>query len=1119
LRLSSGALLTFAVFVSLVLVYFRFVLMAPPDALLTNYMGEDLSWHLAHSVEKLDWLRQGFLAVGDFWVPRAGGFPAGGVELENFFTSGEILVMLFYIITGSLTLGHHLADMSFYFLSLIFSYWYGVTVLKRRDAGIVFAVAYSFSPVTCGNWEKNVNLAAALFLLPLFLLFLERMMIRKNYVSSLLASLFFILLFLDSYYVAFFALIFVVIRFLYSFITERPQIVRTIKTFGFFIVMSFFLCLPFFYPVLFIPLTPLTRGDYLLPSILPNAYFTRSTIGVLLKTNFPQFAYLGFSTIILAIIPFFLIRSSVVRYRKTYLFYFISFLFFFLYSIGSYSPLNITELIHTYVPLASGVRATNVADLMVVLNLAICAGVGYICLASLVSLRMKTNHLNLKSKAKVLIPLFIVVMVIFFDLTFGFEPTTVPNVFTNNDAYEFVRQQSGNFRIIEIPSVSGQQALTTEYTNHDTINFVYYGNGFYGTSFDFTETWWELARMENIGQPTSSNNLVAYWSFDEGKGNVVQDESGMNNTGIILNGAWTNGISGSALSFNGVNSSVKIPNSQSLDLTTVGAIEFWIKLPQEEDAVTQGAIIGKGGGWNRPGWLVTTIAKNHIRFQWQSEGDVIVDSAMALSYGEWHHVVAVNDGYRLCIYIDGKRDPNFYVPGKLHQTYIDGKLYTPVYVPDTVNASTPSNVRIDLADNGRLPFKGEIDEVKIYNGLDVSSVLAFCGIKYVLFNANPDYFATLEEYGISAPCDWFSKLTEAVGGIKNLLPFWLTREDVINIESALSSSKEFKLVYSDSNFSVYENLRYAGEVFAVSPQTGGSVDFFNFQLADANVTYSKPDLNTIEVHLENKEPVLLVVSQNFQPGWAATIESELSNGSMERKSVPISEIGGISCLSINETGNWKITLHYTYYEGSLMLFPSFYILAIVVAYSVLCKDALSDVKKFGKFVVKPSIFYGLLLTVFSSLIYPRALSTIYAMQFSGYQFVDKYSSGIFLLGISLIVFAGLFYIIRPLTEFESQTHPNKLFMLTYIVLITSTILLALSTNILPPENSSYLAGRAFIGFILLLLTFLMEVTYKGYYDRIKNFAKSLGKQILGIRIRIRSRTLEIIRKSISRQEG
>jgi hypothetical protein len=413
-----------------------------------------------------------------------------------------------------------------------------------------------------------------------------------------------------------------------------------------------------------------------------------------------------------------------------------------------------------------------------------------------------------------------------------------------------------------------------------------------------------------------------------------------------------------------------------------------------------------------------------------------------------------------------------------------------------VNASTPRPVRIGLADNGLLPFKGEIDEIKIYNKLDVPSTLSFYGIRYVLINSNPDYFNTLEKYGISANRDWFMYLTNGTEqGIKNVIPWWLTRKEVLSIESALSSLKEFRVMYSDSNFRVYENLRYAGEVFAVPPQTSGSLDFFDFRLADARVTYSKPDLNTIEVHLENREPVLLMVSQNFNEGWVATIESELFNGPMERKSVPISEVAGIQCLNINESGSHKITLHYRYYESSLTLFLSFYILVTTMAYFVVCKGALSDVKKFGKFIVKPSIFYGLLLTVFSSLIYPKALSTIYAMQFPGYQFVDKYSSGMFLLGISLIVFAGLFYTIRPLTEFESQTHPNKLFILTYIVLITSTILLSLSTNIVPPETSSYLAGRAFIGFMLLLLTFFLEVTFKGYYDRIKNFAKSLGKRI------------------------
>ena len=1031
--------------------------------------------------EKLDWLRRGFLAIGDYWVPRGGGFPAGGMELEWFLVPGLVMLMPFYILTGNITLAHMFAQIGFYILSLIFSYWYGLIILKRKDASIVFAVAYSFNQFTL-TWGKNINLAAALFLVPLFLIFLEKMFIQRTYSKAFLASLFLFWLFLDSWYITFFILIFTMIRLLFSFTVEKSSIINTIKFFGFFLVVSFLLCFPFVYPLIGYPYSK-PQAHLNVNSIPPKAYLSRSITAMpfmrsIIGTPFMEFAYLGFSLILLAMVPLLGFRKN---HWKTYFFYFAMFVFFFLYTIGSYSPLNIATLVYSYVPFGTGVPHVNIASLMTHLNLSICAGIGYICLADLILPHVKADTHKLKSKVKALIP-FVVVALIFCDLTIGFEPTAMPMIFKDNNAYAFIKQQPGDFVILEIPSVRQQQAMTYIYTGHDTINTVIYGYGYQPYLGDFSEVWWMWWVLANTKGLMSSNGLAVYWKFDEGKGYTIHDESDMNNTGVMLNVAWTGGVSGSALSFNGVNSSVEIPHSKSLDLTTVGAMEFWVKLPKEEDAVEQGVIIGKGGGWNRPGWLITSIAKNHIRFQWQAGNDKFVDSATALSYSEWHHVAAVMDGHTMRIYIDGKRDPNF-------------------RVADEVNASTTDNVRIGLADNGLLPFKGEIDEVKIYNQLDISSISTLYGSKYVFLNADPKFHEIAVKYGL------------------NIDPAWVNYSEIQDLQSYLNQANNFKLVYDDSRFYIYENLKYDGKVFAVTPQLNGSFFPFDFQLADANVTYSQQDLNTIEVHLENKEPVLLMVSQSFNEGWVATIESELSNGPMERKSVPISEVSGIQCLSINEAGSYKITLHYRYYESSLMLFLSFYVLATAMAYFVVCKGALSDVKKFGKFIVKPSIFYGLLLTVFSSLIYPRALSTIYAMQFSGYQFVDKYSSGIFLLGISLIVFAGLFYIIRPLTEFESQTHPNKLFMLTYIVLITSTILLALSTNILPPENSSYLAGRAFIGFILLLLTFLMEVTYKGYYDRIKNFAKSLGKQILGIRIRIRSRTLEIIRKSISRQEG
>ena len=75
-----------------------------------------------------------------------------------------------------------------------------------------------------------------------------------------------------------------------------------------------------------------------------------------------------------------------------------------------------------------------------------------------------------------------------------------------------------------------------------------------------------------------SAGLVAAYNFDQGSGSVLTDISGNGHTGSIVNATWsTVGKYGDALSFNGTNALVNIPDATSLHLTTGMTLEAWVK--------------------------------------------------------------------------------------------------------------------------------------------------------------------------------------------------------------------------------------------------------------------------------------------------------------------------------------------------------------------------------------------------------------------------------------------------------------------------------------------------------------------------------------------------------------
>ena len=84
--------------------------------------------------------------------------------------------------------------------------------------------------------------------------------------------------------------------------------------------------------------------------------------------------------------------------------------------------------------------------------------------------------------------------------------------------------------------------------------------------------------VSNSAGPPLGLGLVAAYGFDAGSGSTVADSSGKGNVGSISGPVWSGaGRFGSALSFDGVNDWVSVPDASSLDLTTGMTLEAWVR--------------------------------------------------------------------------------------------------------------------------------------------------------------------------------------------------------------------------------------------------------------------------------------------------------------------------------------------------------------------------------------------------------------------------------------------------------------------------------------------------------------------------------------------------------------
>jgi hypothetical protein len=145
--------------------------------------------------------------------------------------------------------------------------------------------------------------------------------------------------------------------------------------------------------------------------------------------------------------------------------------------------------------------------------------------------------------------------------------------------------------------------------------------------------------------------LVAAYGFEEGAGASTADSSGRNNNGTIAGATWTAaGHSGAALSFDGVNDMVSIPDNASLDVTRI-TMMAWVRpttlsgwrtaLLKEHNNDMAYALYAHDNAPKPAGYI--NISNRH-RF---------ADGTGALPLNTWSHLAMTYDGAQMRLYVNG----------------------------------------------------------------------------------------------------------------------------------------------------------------------------------------------------------------------------------------------------------------------------------------------------------------------------------------------------------------------------------------------------------------------------------------------------------------------------------
>jgi len=203
-----------------------------------------------------------------------------------------------------------------------------------------------------------------------------------------------------------------------------------------------------------------------------------------------------------------------------------------------------------------------------------------------------------------------------------------------------------------------------------------------------------------------AGSLVAYWSFDEGSGDTLKDNSGTGNDGKIFGKPkWVASNYGKAMEFDGT-VYIIVPNNDSYNFKKGDSftIALWINYVAKGDWA--GPMQKFDGGYP----FKVEIDTTNVLYFAVYDGVNFPRTDIGNVNGEWHQCCFVRDA-----------------KNKKLISYLDGKLKQESADTTTGEIANATNLYIGSRTPGTITYKGLLDEIAIYNRILTNDEISQAG--------------------------------------------------------------------------------------------------------------------------------------------------------------------------------------------------------------------------------------------------------------------------------------------------------------------------------------------------------------------------------------------------------